>query len=330
MADENTRIIHLGLKEDEAISFVGDIHANSVAPSSRTDNYSQTVCDKLTDIRNKCIERNVKAVIFLGDIFHKVQSTNEIVNRVGMEFLMFKESGMRLFSVVGNHDISRNNLDAFLKSPLSILFNFGVVEHINLNNRIILNKMTLITPLDYTEQPVMAHAKAKCNYLVAHMFYGNTHASGSGHNLDEKDIRQLGYDAVILGHDHVKYPVLSVDSTDIIRPGSVTRGTTHDYNFQQTPSFYVLKEPWQYRKTNLECVAIKHLPMEEVVSSTVVNKKFNLGDLSTLMSSLVDKLSEENTEGYDTILETVKNDKNLTEDIKQTLLAYFSDCGILC
>jgi DNA repair exonuclease SbcCD nuclease subunit len=321
-------IINLQIGNDEAVAFIGDVHHDSNTPSSRIDNFPVTVCYKLNDIREKCVEAKVKAAIILGDVFNRVVMPNDAINQIGKELLKFRESGIQVFAIVGNHDISRNKIDTIEKAPLSILFNFGVLEHIHLNKRIILNKRTLLTPLDYTDDLVPAQKGAKHNILLAHRFYNDEYADPK-HNLTNDDLTELGYDCAILGHDHVPYPIMNGGNTDIVRPGSVTRGTAHNYQFERSVGFYILKNPAEYSVGNFKYIDIDARPFKEVISSIVQNKKFSLADLGGLMNDLVDRLASKDMDGSVGIYEQVMSDKDLDPNVRQLLLRYFTDSCIM-
>lgn len=324
-----SEVISITLNDNENIAFLGDIHMDSATPHARLDSFPDTVCEKLSFVRKKCVERNVRLLIIGGDVFNRIQVTNECINKLGKEFVKFRGEGIKVVSIVGNHDISRNSLDTLEKSPLSVLFNFGVIEHINLNRRIVLNKKVLITGVDYVERPVIANPKAKHNILVAHMFYNDDYADPK-HSLSSEEVNNLGYDAIFLGHDHVKYPIVRSGKTDVIRSGSLMRSTTHDYNFKQIPSFCVLKDPCNYDTNNWEVIEVECKTFEEVVSSVAKNKKFDLSDLSSIMEDLVVRItSSHDEENYDGVLERVKNDKDLDDSVRSLLMRYFREFGMI-
>lgn len=324
----SVQVVQLNLESSESLAFVGDLHGDSANPASRLDNYMQTTVFKLNDLREKCIANNVRVLLMAGDIFNRIQVTNECINLIGSEFLKFREAGIRVLTIIGNHDIPRNNLDYLVKSPLSLLFNFGIIEHIHLGNRVVVNKKGLITPVDYTESVVPATPNAKYNILLAHQFYGASELIGGKDNIRKEDIVGLGYNAMFLGHDHVNYPVINVDGTDIIRPGAVTRGTAHEYNFDRKVGFYVFRNSDQYSLQNWEFISLNVRPFQEVVSSRVLNKKSGLSNLSELMSELVVRLADKDDSKYDGILDRVMHDKELEESVRQLLLRYFSERGI--
>lgn len=323
-------LIQLSLSSDEGIAFVLDIHADSQSPSSRVDDIRVTLSDKLNDILNSCVKRNVRYVFFAGDIFNRVACPHETVNMLGSIFLKFKSRGMELFSILGNHDIVRNNLDAMEKSPIQTLFSFGVLTHISLSNFVVINKDIKITPVDYTEYPIEADKSYKKNILLAHMFYKTSELiADAKHNLSEKDVGKLGYDMMVLGHDHCEYPVVKQGKTYIHRFGSVLRGSSHDYNFTRVPKFMVVKDIGNLCEdgTRVEYVGIKHRSYETIASEYVITKK-NFSDTSGLqdiLSNLADKLAESGQSDGDRIFDIIKNDTNLPNDCRDLLLRYINE-----
>lgn len=325
----NTKVITL--QDDESIAFVGDLHADLSGPESRIDDYQHTVITKLNSICSSCIKHKVKAVIFAGDMFSRITVPHECVNAVGEAFMKFKKADILVFSIVGNHDIARNNMERLIKSPLKTLFTFEVVEHINLNSRIVINNKTLITPVDYVEYPTPAYEKAKYNILVAHMFYNSSELFAAGkHNIKEEDVKKWGYDCMFLGHDHVPYPIMRVGKTDILRPGSVMRATSHEYNYERMPYFYILKSPDEYNVNNFIKIDIEAKPFSEVASNSVVNKKIlNNGlQLQSLLGDLAGRISNVTASEEDRIVEIIKSDKELPNEVRQMLFSYFSENGI--
>lgn len=321
-------VIQVELKNNEKIAFLLDLHMDSQTPSSRVDDIKVTLIDKLKDVLDSCIERNVKHMFLAGDVFNRISCTHESVNLLGNMFLQYKMKGIELYSILGNHDIVRNNLESIDKSPIQTLFSFDVLKHISLDTRVIINKSVMITPVDYTEYPVEADKNAKYNILLAHMFYKTSDLiADSRHNLSDEDVKKLGYDMMVLGHDHCEYPLVEQDNTLICRFGSVLRGTAHDYNFTRKPKFMVLNDINNISKDTIEFVPIKCRDYEMVASEYVINKK-QLGSMSGLqdvLSNLADKLAESGQSDGDRIYDIIKSDTQLPNDCRELLLKYINE-----
>ena len=322
------QVIKLELKDNEKIAFCCDIHADSVSPSSRIDNIIDTLDTKLDSILSGCKENHVKYLFFEGDIFNRVQCPHEVVNRLGRKFMGFIREGIQLFTILGNHDIIRNNLENLEKSPIQTLFEFGVIKHLNLSNRVVINRNVLINPVDYTEYPVPADKRFKVNILLAHMFYEvNDLISSRSHNLKKEDIDRLGYDAVFLGHDHEEYPITKEGSTYIIRSGSVLRGTSHSYNFKRVPKFVVLDDIYHICPETIRYVEIEHKDYKDIASEYVLNKKVmaSANTMSDMLNSLTSKLLIDESDTEDRIYSIIMSDNNLSNDSRELLLKYIAE-----
>lgn len=69
------------------------------------------------------------------------------------------------------------------------------------------------------------------NICVAHCFYENERFGGTGNgNLTYDKCKELGYNAYVLGHDHTPYADVDEPLFKVIRPGSLTRGTSKTCN----------------------------------------------------------------------------------------------------
>lgn len=321
-------VIQLVLNKDERVAFCCDVHFDSNTPDSRIDDIQETAIEKLKDMLNKCIERNVKYLFFEGDIFNRIQVPHLCVNLFGEILLKYKEAGIELFTICGNHDILRNSLDNFERSPLQTLFTFGILKHINLNTRVIINKKVMITPVDYTEYPPVADKSAPVNILLAHMFYDvGELLSDEKHNLTREAVEKLGYDLIVLGHDHEHYPIVNQDGCLIVRSGSLLRGTSHNYNFTRKPCFVVLNDIENITENSIEEVEIEHKKYEDIASSYVLNKKSmsSITGLQDVLSNLALKLSEGSEVDGDRILDIINTDEDLPVECRLLILKYINE-----
>ena len=322
--------INLQLNDDESIAFCLDLHIDTQTPSSRIDDILETATDKLFDIKSKCLSRNVHHIFFAGDLFNRIAVPHLGVNRLGEVFLDFKDSEINIYSILGNHDIVRNSLEAIDKSPTQTLFSFGVVTHLCSDIPVIINRNCMISSFDYTEAPRSAFSGAGYNILLAHMFYNASSFLADKHNLTKEDIDRLGYDMVILGHDHEAYPVVRQGKSYIYRFGSILRGTVHNYNFSRKPQFMVLSHPWSPNpEVDVEFVEIAHRPYSDVASEYVLNKKQldSISGLQDVLSNLADMMVDSSDSVGDRVLDIINNDPNLPNDCRSLILRYLAESG---
>lgn len=266
----------------------GDLHLNSTTPASRLDDYPSTTIRKLNDARQILIEKGVSVVVILGDVFHKNQQSIVYLNRVVEALARYRESGIKVYSIAGNHDLAFEKIEMISHSPLQTLFASGLVEHVD---ELDLGRV-LIKGFDYPVAITPAPEYKGFTVCVAHRFYDNTLSEFS---LFPKNIKHLDYDVYCLGHDHVLYPNEYCEGHTIIRPGSFTRGTSHAYNLDREPSFDVIyyeKGDVGEDRLRFERCVIPYQPAAEVFSVQAMDKEKKVKDDLTEMSERIDELIE--------------------------------------
>jgi DNA repair exonuclease SbcCD nuclease subunit len=109
------------------VMFVGDIHLSDKQPKNRLDNYCEAIKEKLTECLTVAEERNVDAVVLLGDLFETFE-VGPLLRNQTLDILKGVPNGNKSWSFpiyvcVGNHDLdSSSNLE---KTTLGTLINAG-------------------------------------------------------------------------------------------------------------------------------------------------------------------------------------------------------------
>lgn len=213
--------------------FVGDPHLDSITPVSRADNYRDITISKLEQILSICEKEEVNTVIFAGDMFTNLDQSLIYINRVIDTLSEFRKKGINLLTIVGNHDLPRNNMELLKNSPLYTLLSGNLINRIGEDTKVPfgLNTDTNIYGLDYTKLNELENIKLdnqKLNILVAHYGTDNTVPAD---NIPLKLLED--FDIVFLGHDHHPFSPLELKTCTIFRPGSLTRMTREKYNIDR-------------------------------------------------------------------------------------------------
>lgn len=243
---------------------IGDAHLNSTTPHSRIDDYPNTILDKLSQVRLFMVSHNIPYLFLLGDVFHKPRQPVSYLSRVIQTFLSFKQSGIRVFSIVGNHDLYNDNLQTLSSTSLGVLF-YTVVEPFN---SISFSDYSVIA--DNYPNPLPTSG----DILLAHRFYN----SPLGTQVDNIPKNTLKFKFAFLGHDHMPYDPVVDSGCIIYRPGSFSRGTAHKYNINR--SIYA----YHFLDGSATRIDIPHLP---------TNKVFSINVTSKVQSSLLDKFQQQ-------------------------------------
>lgn len=216
------------------IMFVGDTHLTGISPVSRketNEQYRQVLLGKLDSIKDICIKQNISYVIILGDVFNNNSGiTNYFETDIWSKLLEFKHNNIEVHTIIGNHDMAFQNETEFKGTYLYKAFLAGILYYLD---ELTIGPVT-IKGIDYNKDFVkVADLRniGSYNICVAHCFYENERFGGTGNsNLTQPKCLELGYNAYVLGHDHTPYPMVEEPTYKVIRPGSLTRGTSKTCN----------------------------------------------------------------------------------------------------
>ena len=252
------------------IYFVGDVHLQEQSPISRKDSYPTSILNKLTEIGNLVRENNIEAVIFSGDIFSTSAITLKYFKRC---VKAFRDIPCPCYSIIGNHDIPRNNLDLMEDSPLDLLFSVGVLKHLDTLEY----GDVVIKGIDYTKELVGPEDTTKYNILVAHRYF-NTPLFGAD-SISPEDLVALKYNMIFLGHAHDEYEDLNVGGTILYRIGSLSRGTKANSQLYRE-NIYILELDTltkTYKKIKVPCLPINEAFKDRIFieKQEEINKKLD-------------------------------------------------------
>jgi predicted phosphodiesterase len=232
------------------VIFVGDPHLDSRTPVSRLDDYRVLTLEKLKNLYLLAVDQNVDHVVMTGDMFHRYDVPISYLNEVMFALKMFKHAGIDVWSIIGNHDIPHNVMDYFKNTPLSLLFQSGLLKQLGDSGNALQLANTRIRGLSFTEDVddlEKIRPGEQYELLVMHYAIDNTVANES---IPFEKLEP--FDVVVCGHDHMYYPPLLKDNgTRYYRPGSFTRRTKDDYNLTRDIVVYMFEDS-SYQITELK------------------------------------------------------------------------------
>lgn len=305
---------------------IGDVHANMNTPASRLDSYPDTIIRKLSDTRKVLRTRGIHHAIQLGDLWHANTQSSYYINQVCEELQQWRDDGIELHVITGNHEMANEKPENVARSPLQILYTTGLAKHLK---HLQLERVA-ICGYDYTD-PIREAPKTKLyKVCVAHRFYEN---SLSDQSLKERNIQYLNYNLYILGHDHVKYEPLVLPSGQVIqRPGSLARGTSHSYQLTREPSFDIDTvtydpETGQFH-LSIETITLPHAPASEVFTIQALKKPAKTEDLTQLsaqIDALIDSMDQTQTSSS---VYTILDKMEMDERTRKLIETYLTNAGI--
>ena len=231
--------------------FVGDNHIDNITPTSRCDNYMESCLDELRESLEIARKYKCNAVIFLGDVFHRIEVGPWCRNEV-IRILTQDENGVpwpfRKLVCIGNHDVN-HNLQNLKKSSLGTLLEAKVIEIVDEDMDLGITfchfRNTLINEikaglLEDTKTPiVIVHGS-----IVLAPYYGD-------YIIFDEMLLSDDIKFVIAGHIHFPMESSRKDGKIFINPGNVGRERATKENMSRVPKVLLLehnKDCSQYRQ----------------------------------------------------------------------------------
>ena len=146
--------------------------------------------------------------------------------------------------------------------------------------------------------------------------------------LSEDDAKELGYRVYFLGHDHTFYGITEKEGYVVVRPGSLLRNSSHVQQTKRIPCFYhVFREgdEFVFNKKSVE-IALECKSIFTTESLSKPKKPELEESVKTKISDIIFSLSEDEKESDSVIelLNEITKEKNVSSDVYNLLLKYFS------
>lgn len=300
------------------VMVVSDVHLSPRTPSSRKDDYSESILNKVKGLSKLGKDLGVSDIIFLGDLFNTKHMTLPYFIKCFQVFKDLQED-FKLHLIVGNHDIYYNNDATMEDSPIQLLLDSGVFT----NDTFSLGKTTFhlfnyTTPVQ--EVPKVEN-KDTFNILVGHYFY-NLGFDDVEHTITKDLAEELGYDSYLLGHDHTVYDEVKQKTYIVHRPGSLTRTSS---SIGQ-----VVRDEIDVLVVDTETTKISYHSIYDVVPSKDVFKESNLISKVTMHDideSLKELLSSLDFDNSSDIIETLES-IDMSDEVSEVVYSYLSDVGV--
>lgn len=203
----------------------------------RQDNFLEAALKKLDYVAS-----NNDYVLILGDLFHTNSNSNYIFYKLYK--LLTKHKG-KFIAIPGNHDLLHNNLNMLEKTTIGSLALTGALN-LKFKGFTIDNARFEVSHVmkDLSKIPVDTENK---NILIGHNYF--EFPSAPKESLTKKDLIDLNYNLVFLGHDHKPYEEEFIGNSILIRMGSLTRIDAQEYNRARKIYYYQLdSETLDYEK----------------------------------------------------------------------------------
>lgn len=208
--------------------FLTDSHLSNRRPSSRIDDYPQTVLNKFRDVVDLARQHDVEAVIHGGDVFHSPAVDRDLA---GAFAEIVRDLPCPMYIVPGNHDLFGQNVSTLPHTMLGLLIRSGVLRLLD-REQIIESDDCVIEGQPYYPRIDRDHKDAdygfrtqtsKTKILVAHgLILPSPMLPDVPVTLPDEI--PAGADLILVGHYHPGFKTFSTPSgVEVVNPGSLTR-----------------------------------------------------------------------------------------------------------
>lgn len=297
---------------------VGDTHFDNRTPISRADDYAEVTIQKLDTLLKEAIQNKVETIVLSGDVFDKYQVSFQYLTALMRKLKDFQDNGIAMYSTIGNHDLPYNNKRYFEQTPLSLLFESGLIKHLVEED---LGEVKLYG-IDFTEMERIEEIIKDMTILtpdkktILSMHYATDNTIPNESIPREK---LLNFNLVLSGHDHNFYPTDLENGDRIIRPGSFIRRTKEEYNLTRPIVYYIYD-------SETDKIEYKELPgvrpSGEVFKNEAINSAISSFDAGTFSQVFNEAYFKKEVYKFEDMIKDLPID--ILDKTKKWLLDYFS------
>lgn len=310
-----------------------DVHLSDRTPSSRKDDWTESVLGKLRQTVLVANKVKARAILDGGDFFHiksPSQNSHKLIRAVAD---LHRESTAPVYACVGNHDCVYGDYSYLNQQPLGVLFSTGVFNRLYDEHEVSFTeggyKVRVVgIPYHGTEYDMDRFDIKKGDedvlVVVAHVL-----ASEKGGTMFEgedivkySDIAHLDPDVWLFGHWHKDQGITRIGSKSFVNLGSLTRGSLSQDEITRKPAMAVLSFDPE-KGINIQVVRLKVKPAEEVFD---IDRREQVQartvTIDAFISSIKQTLVEE--EGK-TIEQAIEELENVPVKVREKALLYWEE-----
>ena len=310
---------------------IGDVHIADNPPSTRKDDFRETVMNKLNFIIDYSNANQYSALVFVGDIFHKKIPSYNSHSMISALIRLFERSTAPVYVIAGNHDIY-GNLSTLPSQPLNVLVQSGVVKLLDETGPVLFKStdgQPIVSLNGHSFSPTLDSKTASAFYSLEHedapikisVFHQMLLPDGKqffDHYINFEDLKDINCDLVVCGHYHEGFtpPMVQAHNKYFLNPGAITRGTAEQSNLNREPKFVELTAYPDGKMTTTE-IPIPFLPAEDVFNFQVIENNRKKKDMHEFMEGLSEMenqaLSTQEPTGVITVLKAMGMSDHLSE-----------------
>jgi len=305
-----------------------DTHIRGTSPRNRTDVFLETLRLKFLEVREISNFEEVDFILHGGDWFDRPDISPSIVR----EFARIIQSyGKKIYSVAGNHDLYGHNPGTIDRTMLGLLEGIGLVNLLNVNDKIILEKNNIKVQLtgspykydidsDEFEKYYIIKKDLNVNYainIIHGMLLKKPFFEGIQYTLID-DIVNTEADVTFAGHYHNGFGIEAKNGKYFINPGSIVRITNTLNEIKRRPKVVILELS---DKIYIKEVELKSaVEGENVLDRSILervedkNKKLNNFYKNVVNTNLYEKID------IHQIIDNIAGNENISKKVRDEVI----------
>jgi len=309
-----------------------DVHLSDRAPSSRKDNWTDTVFRKLDQVRNVAKKVGAVAILDGGDFFHiksPGRNSHALVHRAIDHHTAYP---CPVYCTPGNHDSIYGDYAFLPQQPLGVLFASGAFRRLYDEHEAIFEQDGVKVRVvgipyhgtSYDMDRFHSIKKGDEDYLVcvAHVL-----ASTKGGTMFEgedivkyKDLLDTAPDVYFFGHWHKDQGVVSMGDKTFVNIGSLTRGALSQDEMERKPACAFIS----FTKDEEPLIRVIRLNVEDPHKVFDVEGRVRQEKQQVEMDAFVTRIRESLQEGSEAVSlsSLVTGMEDIPAQVRERALAY--------
>lgn len=277
-----------------------DVHVSDHSPSSRKDNWTETVLDKIRQTYQIATSRGCSAIIDGGDFFHLKSPSRNSHELIAAVIKIHNEFNIPVYANVGNHDLKYGSMEFLAESPLSVLFESGVFQRLynehefRLSDDEVRVRFTGIPyhGTNYQTNRFLSQKKTGWEHhlvTVAHVLASKDQTSmfESEDVVQYKSLVDFDPDVWMFGHWHKDQGITKIGEKQIVNIGSLSRGSISVDDVARIPSVAILT-------FTVDSIGIEKIPLSVQPASDIFDftKRERESDRNDAIKNVVSKFKD--------------------------------------
>jgi exonuclease SbcD len=309
--------------------FRTDVHVADHAPAAWKADYRAEILDCLKQIGKLAADIGAECVLDGGDFFHVKAASRTSHGLMVQVAEIHRDYPCPVYAVVGNHDISYNNIETIDRQPLGVLFAAGLFRPLD---SVSMCGGVRIVGVPYSPTRTLEDLTAIRKQPGDRVLVAVVHALATENpdrSVDElfgepvfrySDlIMPDGPDVWMFGHWHRDQGAMRVKGKWFVNPGSVSRGSLVQDNLTRVPKVAVIDVDEDTYEITVELVELNVLPADHVFD---LERKERLEAESDEISNFVGKLRETALGDSTASIEDYLSTLDFAKDVRDTALEY--------